>query len=62
MAGTRVTLERLRHAEEDLLAARTADEVRQVFKKYYLEMGWKRLCRMFVLGRSADELVSDDNS
>lgn len=37
-------------------AASTPDEVRAVFKRYYSDLGWKRLCRLFVLQYGVDEL------
>ena len=43
---TRDLLERI-DAEFD--AARTADDVRAVFKRYYSDLGWKRLCRLKTL-------------
>lgn len=37
-------------------AATTADEVRAVYKRYFGDVGWKRLCRLFVLQHGVDEL------
>lgn len=37
-------------------AASTADEVRAVYKRYYGDVGWKRLSRLFVLQHGVDEL------
>jgi len=51
-----ITRELLERADADFDAARTAEEVRAVFKRYYTDLGWKRLCRMFVLRQSVDEL------
>jgi hypothetical protein len=50
---TRELLERI-DAEFD--EATTPDEVRAVFKRYYTDLGWKRLCRLFVLQYGVDEL------
>ncbi len=36
--------------------AQNAEEVRTVFKRYYSDLGWKRLCRLFVLQWGVDEL------
>ena len=50
---TRELLERI-DAEFD--EAKTAEEVRAVFKRYYSDLGWKRLCRLFVLQYGVEEL------
>ena len=50
---TRELLERI-DAEFD--EAKTDEEVRADFKRYYIELGWKRLCRLFVLQYGVDEL------
>jgi hypothetical protein len=51
-----VTKELLERIDSEFDAARTADEVRAVFKRYYGDLGWKRLCRLFVLQYGVDEL------
>lgn len=51
-----VTKELLKQIDEEFNAAQSADEVRSVFKKYYGDLGWKRLCRLFVLQYGVDEL------
>lgn len=51
-----VTRELLEEIDAQFEAAQTADDVRAVFKRYYGDLGWKRLCRMFVLQYGVDEL------
>jgi hypothetical protein len=51
-----VTKELLEQIDEEFTEAQTADEVRAVFKRYYSDLGWKRLCRLFVLQYGVDEL------
>lgn len=51
-----VTKELLEQIDEEFTDAQTADEVRAVFKRYYGDLGWKRLCRLFVLQYGVDEL------
>lgn len=51
-----ITRELLEKIDAEFDAATSADEVRQVFKRYYADMGWKRLCRLFVLQYGVDEL------
>jgi hypothetical protein len=51
-----VTKELLEQIDEEFTNAQTADEVRAVFKRYYSDLGWKRLCRLFVLQYGVDEL------
>jgi hypothetical protein len=51
-----VTHELLERIDAEFEAARTADDVRAVFKRYYSDLGWKRLCRLFVLRMGVDEL------
>ena len=48
--------ELLERVDAEFDAARTADDVRAVFKRYYSDLGWKRLCRLFVLQYGVDEL------
>jgi len=47
----------LRDAEKDLDAAKTADEIRQAWRKYYLKVGHRNLGRL-LMGRSADEIIA----
>jgi len=51
-----ITKELLEKIDGEFDAAKTADEVRAVFKRYYTDLGWKRLCRLFVLQYGVDEL------
>ncbi|GIW05078.1 MAG: hypothetical protein KatS3mg059_1698 [Thermomicrobiales bacterium] len=51
-----ITRELLERVDAELQAARTAEDVRAVFKRYYSDLGWKRLCRLFVLQYGVDEL------
>ena len=48
--------EALRNAERELLEAKTAEDIRRTWKKYYLTVGHRKLGRL-LLGRSADELL-----
>jgi len=51
-----ITRELLERVDNEFDAARTADDVRAVFKRHYSDLGWKRLCRLFVLRYGVDEL------
>jgi hypothetical protein len=51
-----ITKELLEQIDAEFDAARTAEDVRAVFTKYYGDLGWKRLCRLFVLQYGVDEL------
>jgi hypothetical protein len=51
-----VTHELLERIDAEFEEARTAEDVRAVFKRYYSDLGWKRLCRLFVLRMGVDEL------
>jgi len=51
-----VTRELLERIDGEFEVAATAEEVRAVFKRYYGDLGWKRLCRLFVLQYGVDEL------
>jgi len=55
MAQT-ITRELLERIDAEFDTAKSADEVRAVFKRYYTDLGWKRLCRLFVLQYGVDEL------
>ena len=48
--------ELLERIDAEFDAAHTAEDVRAVFKRYYSDLGWKRLCRLFVLQYGVDEL------
>jgi hypothetical protein len=47
----------LKDAESGLDGAKTADEIRQVWRKYYLKVGHRNLGRLLI-GRSADEIIA----
>jgi hypothetical protein len=47
----------LKKAEHELDGAKSADEVRQIWRKYYLQVGHRSLGRL-LLGRSAEEIVA----
>lgn len=51
-----LTKELLERIDTEFSAAQSADDVRVVFKRYYSDLGWKRLCRLFVLQYGVDEL------
>ncbi|MGH2531943.1 MAG: hypothetical protein ACRDJW_06505 [Thermomicrobiales bacterium] len=51
-----ITRELFEKIDAELDGAKTADDVRQAFKRYYTDVGWKRLCRLFVLQHGVDEL------
>jgi hypothetical protein len=55
-----ITRELLEQIDREFDAATTPDEVRTVFKRYVGDMGWKRLCRLFVLQYGVDELWSGE--
>lgn len=56
MAPTPITKELLEQIDAEFDEAKTADEVRAVFKRHVSDLGWKRLCRLFVLEWGVDEL------
>jgi len=47
----------LKQAEEELDGAKTADQIRQIWRKYYLQVGHRNLGRLLI-GRSADEIIA----
>ena len=47
----------LRDAEKELDGAKTADGIRQAWRKYYLKVGHRNLGRLLI-GRSADEIIA----
>ena len=51
-----VTKDLLTKIDAEFDAAKTPEEVRTVFKRYYGDLGWKRLCRLFVLQYGVDEV------
>lgn len=52
----KLTFASMRAASEDLKAAQTAQDVREVFRRYYTSLGYRRLCRMFVHGWRPEEM------
>ena len=51
-----VTKELLEKIDAEFDEAKLAEDVRAVFKRYYADLGWKRLCRLFVLQYGVDEV------
>lgn len=47
----------LKKAEQELDGAKTADQIRQTWRKYYLQVGHRNLGRMLI-GRAADEIIA----
>ncbi len=47
----------LKDAEKELDDAKTAEEIRQIWRKYYLKVGHRNLGRILI-GRSADEIIA----
>jgi len=47
----------LKKAEQELDGAKTADEIRQTWRKYYLQVGHRNLGRILI-GRAADEIIA----
>ena len=47
----------LRQAEEELDATKSADDIRRVWRKYYLQVGHRNLGRL-LMGRPADEIIA----
>jgi len=47
----------LMQAEQELDGAKTADQIRQIWRKYYLQVGHRNLGRLLI-GRSVDEIVA----
>ena len=50
-------VEALHAAEKELKAAKSADEVRAVWRKYYLTVGHRKLGRLLI-GRTADQILA----
>jgi len=50
-------VEALHAAEKELKAAASADEVRTVWRKYYLTIGHRKLGRLLI-GRTADQILA----
>jgi hypothetical protein len=51
-----ITRELIERVDAEFDSATSPDEVRAVFKRYYGDLGWKRLCRLFVLQYGVDEV------
>jgi hypothetical protein len=51
----------LKQAEQELDGAKTADQIRQAWRKYYLQIGHRNLGRLLI-GRSADEIIARRSS
>jgi len=49
--------EAARSAAKELEQAQSADDVRKIWKKYYLALGYRSLGRL-LLGRSATDLIA----
>ena len=47
----------LKQAEQELDGAKTADQIRQIWRKYYLQVGHRNLGRLLI-GRSVDEIIA----
>ncbi len=50
-------VEALHAAEKELKAASSADDVRTIWKKYYLTVGHRKLGRLLI-GRTAEQILA----
>jgi len=50
-------VEALHAAEKELKAAASADDIRAVWRKYYLTIGHRKLGRLLI-GRTADQILA----
>jgi len=50
------SLEDLKAAQKDLLAARDLDELKRVFKKWR-RIGWKNICKLWLEERTPEQLL-----
>jgi hypothetical protein len=50
-------VEALHAAEKELKAAASADDIRAVWRKYYLTVGHRKLGRLLI-GRTADQILA----
>ena len=50
-------VEALHTAEKELKAAQSADDVRTIWKKYYLTVGHRKLGRLLI-GRTAEQILA----
>ena len=52
------SLEDLKTAQAELLAAKDLDELKKVFKKYR-RIGWKNICKLWLQERTPEQLKGD---
>jgi hypothetical protein len=52
------SLEDLKAAQEELLAAKDLDELKKVFKKYR-RIGWKNICKLWLEERTPEQLKGE---
>ena len=52
------SLEDLKAAQKDLLAARDLDELKRVFKKWR-RIGWKNICKLWLEERTPEQLKGE---
>ena len=52
------SLEDLKAAQEELLAAKDLDELKKVFKKYR-RIGWKNVCKLWLQERTPEQLKGE---
>ncbi|MCH8993424.1 MAG: hypothetical protein IH959_00445 [Chloroflexi bacterium] len=57
---TEEKLELATRVSGQLKRSATADEARQVFKDSYMSLGWKVICRMFVLEQEPERALKLD--
>jgi hypothetical protein len=50
-------VEALHVAEKEMKAAQTADDVRAIWRKYYLTIGHRKLGRLLI-GRTAEQILA----
>ena len=54
------SIEDLRAAQKDLLAARDLDELKEVFRKWR-RIGWKNVCKIWLEERTPEQLKGENN-
>jgi len=54
------SLEDLKAAQEELLAAKDLDELKKVFKKYR-RIGWKNICKLWLEERTPEQLKGEES-
>jgi len=54
------SLEDLKAAQEELLAAKDLDELKKVFKKYR-RIGWKNICKLWLQERTPEQLKGEES-